>query len=68
MPGTAPALGLSALAQLITRIQDGITVVDAERRWVYANPAACQMLNRPLEQLRGQDFLSGVPPRVLASI
>jgi PAS domain S-box-containing protein len=57
----AAALGLSALAQVVTRTQDGITVVDAERRWVYANPAACQILDRPLDQLRGENFLSGVP-------
>ena len=57
----AAALGLSALAQVVTRTADGITVIDAGRRWVYANPAACQMLDRPLEQLRGQDFMLAVP-------
>ena len=44
-------------------LQDGITVVDAERRFVYANPAACQMLGYPLEQLRGRDFLGSIPAR-----
>jgi PAS domain S-box-containing protein len=57
----ATALGWSTLAQVVTRTADAITVVDAGRRWVYANPAACRMLGRPLEQLRGQDFLSAIP-------
>jgi PAS domain-containing protein len=40
----AAALGLSALAGVVAGAQDGITVVDADRRFVYANPrssAAC---------------------------
>jgi len=57
----AAALGLSALAQIVTRTQDGITVIDGERRWVYVNPAGCQLLDRPAEQLLGQDFLTAVP-------
>ena len=64
----AMTLGLSALSQLVTRTPDGITVVDAERRWVYANPAACRMLDRSLADLRGQDFLSSVPEREQAFI
>jgi PAS domain S-box-containing protein len=70
-PGTGPAvsspaadaaaLGLSALAQIVTGTGDAVTVVDAGRRWVYANPAACRMLERTLEQLRGRDFLCDVP-------
>jgi PAS domain S-box-containing protein len=59
----AAALGLSALAGVLAGAQDGITVVDAERRFVYANPAACEILGYPLEQLRGRDFLDSVPAR-----
>jgi PAS domain S-box-containing protein len=59
----AAALGVSALAGILVGAQEGITIADADRRWVYANPAACQMLGRPLEQLRGQDLLSSVPAR-----
>jgi PAS domain S-box-containing protein len=60
---SAGALGLATLAGILAGAQEGITVCDAERRFVYANPAACQMLGRSLEQLRGQDFLSIVPPQ-----
>jgi PAS domain-containing protein len=59
----AAALGLPALAGVVAGAQDGITVVDAERRFVYANPAAGQMLGYPLEQLRGRDFLGSIPAR-----
>ena len=59
----AAALGLPALAGVVAGAQDGITVVDAGRRLVYANPAACQMLGYPLEQLRGRDFLGSIPAR-----
>lgn len=59
----AAALGLSALAGVLAGAQDGITVVDTERRFVYANPAACEMLGYPLEQLRGRDFLGSIPAR-----
>jgi PAS domain S-box-containing protein len=59
----AAALGLPALAGVLAGAQDGITIVDAERRFVYANPAACQMLGYPLEQLRGRDFLGSIPAR-----
>jgi PAS domain-containing protein len=55
------ALGLSALAGVVAGAQEGITVVDAERRFVYANPTACEMLGYPLEQLRGRDFLGSIP-------
>jgi PAS domain S-box-containing protein len=57
----AAALGVSALAGVLAGAQEGITVCDADRRFVYANPAACEPLGHPLEQLRGQDFLSVIP-------
>ena len=59
----AAALGLPALAQVLARTEDGITVIDAARRYVYANPAACQMLGRPVGQLRGRDFLGSFQAR-----
>jgi PAS domain S-box-containing protein len=61
--GDAAALGLAALAGVVAGAQEGIAIADANRLWAYANPAACQMLGRPLEQLRGEDFLSSVPAR-----
>ncbi len=59
----AAALGLAALAEVVTRTEDGICVIDAERRYVFANPAACQMLGHPVGQLRGRDFLDSFPLR-----
>ena len=64
----AVALGLPSLAEVLTRTEDGICVVDAERRYVYANPAACQMLGHPVEQLRGRDFLDSFPAREHATV
>jgi PAS domain S-box-containing protein len=58
----AAALGVAALAELVAGAREGITIVDAGRRFVYANPAACGVLG-PLEQLRGQDFIERVPER-----
>jgi signal transduction histidine kinase len=54
----AAALGLPALTEVLARDKDGITVLDAGRRYVYANPAACLMLGQPIWQLRGLDFLA----------
>jgi PAS domain S-box-containing protein len=59
----AAALGLSALAGVLAGAQDGIVVVDAERRFVYANPVACEMLGYSLAQLRGRDFLASIAAR-----
>ena len=57
----AEALGVPTLAGMLAGAQEGITIADAERRFVYANPAACRLFDRPLEQLRGEDFLSVIP-------
>jgi PAS domain S-box-containing protein len=64
----AAALGLSALAEVLTRTESGIAVADAGRRYVYANPAACRMLGHPLDQLRGRDFLGSFPRREHATM
>jgi len=64
----AAALGLSALAAVLAGAPDGIAIVDADRRFVYANPVACELLGRPLSQLRGRDFLGSVPAREHASV
>jgi PAS domain S-box-containing protein len=58
----AAVLGVAALAELVAGAREGITIVDAGRRFVYANPAACGVLG-PLHQLRGQDFIERVPER-----
>jgi PAS domain S-box-containing protein len=59
----AAVLGLSALAGVVAGAQDGIAVIDPERRFVYANPAGCAMFGYALEELRGRDFLSSIPVR-----
>jgi PAS domain S-box-containing protein len=64
----AAALGVSALAGVLAGAQDGVTVVDAHRRFVYANPAACEMLGSTLTQLRGRDFLDCISARERASM
>ncbi len=62
------ALGLPAVAAVFASAPDGITIVDDEGRWVYANPAACALLGRPLSKLRGQLVLSGFPVGDRASL
>jgi len=42
---------------------DGIVVVDADRRFVFANPAACELVGRSREELLGRDFLMVIPER-----
>ena len=56
----AAALSLPTLAQVLVGVEDGIAVVDAGGRFVYANPAACRMLGRPIDQLRGHEFLAAL--------
>ncbi|MEO9200507.1 MAG: histidine kinase [Antricoccus sp.] len=54
----AAALGLSTLAEILTNADNGIAITDTDQRWIYANPAACHLLGRSLEQLRGTYFLA----------
>jgi len=56
-------LGAGVLANLLEASLDGIVVVDSERRFVYANPAACEILGYSREELLGRDFLDNFPPR-----
>ena len=64
----AAALGLSALAEVLTRTEDGLVVVDGDRRYVYVNPAASRILGHPIEQLRGRDFLGSFQAREHATV
>jgi PAS domain S-box-containing protein len=57
----ARALGLPTLAAVLAEAQAGIGLIDAARRWVYANPATCRMLGRTLQELLGEDVLTSVP-------
>src|SRR5215470_10232087 len=54
-------LGIDVLAAVVSTSADGITVLDTDRRVVYANPAACELLGYPLDRLLGNDFLTFVP-------
>ncbi|HKF17217.1 MAG TPA: PAS domain S-box protein [Candidatus Dormibacteraeota bacterium] len=54
-------LGLDFGGALVRTSVDGITVLDRDRRIVYANPAACEMLGYPLDRLLGQDSLTLLP-------
>jgi PAS domain S-box-containing protein len=61
---TAAELGVDALAAVVERSRDGIVVVTADRRYVYANPAACQIMGYSLAELRAlPDFLNNFPER-----
>ena len=61
---TAGDLGVDALAAVVERSRDGIVVVTADRRYVYANPAACRIMGYSLDELRAlPDFLDNFPQR-----
>ena len=61
---SAVELGVEALAAVVERSRDGIVVVTADRRYVYANPAACRIMGYSLDQLRAlPDFLENFPQR-----
>jgi PAS domain S-box-containing protein len=60
----AAGLGVGPLAAVVERSRDGIVVVTADRRYVYANPAACRIMGYSLEELRTlPDFLANFPER-----
>jgi PAS domain S-box-containing protein len=60
----AADLGVDALAAVVERSRDGIVVVTADRRYVYANPAACRIMGYSLDELRAlPDFLDNFPQR-----
>ena len=54
-------LGFAVLAALVRGTSDGIVFMDTDRRYVYANPAACELIDLPLETLVGRDYLMDVP-------
>ncbi|MDQ3977940.1 MAG: PAS domain-containing protein [Actinomycetota bacterium] len=54
-------LGLDALAQLVEYSRDGIAVLDEQLRVLYVNPAGCEILGYPLEQLIGRSGLLMIP-------
>ena len=64
----ATGLGLPVLAQVVEGVADGIFLLDAAQRWVYANDAACAMLGRSVEDLIGRDYVDVVPPQHKAAV
>ena len=61
---TAVGLGVEALAAVVERSRDGIVVATEDRRYVYANPAACRIMGYSLEELLAlPDFLDNFPAR-----
>ncbi len=54
-------MGLDALAQLVEYSRDGIAVLDEQLRVLYVNPAGCEILGYPLEQLIGRSGLLMIP-------
>jgi PAS domain-containing protein len=57
-------LGLRGVIALLEQSVDGVVVCRAEdRRYVYANPAACRLMGYPFEELAGRDFLMNFPDR-----
>lgn len=56
-------LGLEVVIQLLERTQHGVVVCAPDRRYVYANPAACRIGGRSFAELTGRDFLASFPER-----
>jgi len=54
-------LGLEALAHLVESSRDGIALLDEPLRVIYMNPAGCEIVGYPLEQLIGRTGLLMVP-------
>ncbi len=54
-------LDVELLHQLLEQSPDGVSVMDAELRYLYLNPAAAQVFGRPREELIGQDALLQYP-------
>jgi len=51
------------LAAWVSASQDGVLVLDSDRRIVYATPAFCKLVGRPLDRMLGRDAMTLVPER-----
>lgn len=56
----ADQLGLPVLAALVDRSRAAVVIVQPNRQVMYGNPAACLLLDCPLDELRGHDLLERV--------
>ena len=61
-------LGLPVLARILSASADAIVIIDKNRRYLYANPAAGEIAGVPHEQLIGRDFLDNIAPRMHETI
>ena len=52
---------LSDLQRMLMGAADEIALVGPDGRFAYVSPAACQMLGRSPDELRGRDFLASLP-------
>jgi PAS domain S-box-containing protein len=57
-------LGVSVLAGILSASADAIVIIDSNRRYLYANPAAGEIAGIPHEDLIGRDFLDNIAPRM----
>ena len=53
----AEELGVHALAEVVNGTRASMVVLDAARRVVWCNPAACTLFESPLQRLQGRDVL-----------
>ena len=56
-------LGFDDLAAWVSASPDGVLVLDSDGRIVYATPAFCELVGRPLDRLLGRDAVTLVPER-----
>jgi PAS domain S-box-containing protein len=56
------SLGLEALVEFLETTAYGVCVTGDDHTWVYVNPAGERLLGRPLQELRGRDYLLHFPP------
>ena len=61
--GDVDGVGLDVLTAWVSTSSDGVLVVDGDLRIVYATPAFCELVGRPLGRLLGRDAVTLVPER-----
>ena len=61
--GDVDGLGLDVLTTWVSASSDGVLVLDSDLRIVYATPAFCQLVGRPLGRMLGRDAVTLVPER-----
>jgi PAS domain S-box-containing protein len=57
-------VSLDAMRPFFDASLDGIVVVDAQRRYLYVNPAAAEIFGQGIDELSGKDFLVSFPERM----